>query len=118
MKQRDTLKKYAAALLVVCILMAAVCAMAEGEAIAVSEAAREVCLAEGGELLGAVKAMSVASPYGTPSVVLRSVPADSYDAVAMLMVGQRLAVIGVCGDFYYVLLEDGSAGWLAADELK
>lgn len=62
--------------------------------------------------------MQVASPYGTQSVVLRDEPSDSYDAVAMLAVGDSVRVIGVSGDFYYVQLDDDSVGCLASDELK
>lgn len=61
--------------------------------------------------------MEVSSPYGTQSVVLRSKPSDSYDAVAMLAVGESVQVIGVSGDFYYVQLDD-CIGCLANDELK
>lgn len=60
----------------------------------------------------------VISPYGTQSVVLRSKPSDSYNAVAMLRVGQEVTVIGVSGDFYYVRLADSSVGCLASDEVK
>lgn len=61
---------------------------------------------------------TVVSPYGTPSVVLRDRPSNSYDAVMMLPVGAGVTVIGVSGDFRYVLAEDGSAGCLLAGELK
>jgi len=60
----------------------------------------------------------VASPYGTPAVVLRDSPSDSYDAVGMLQVGQTVSVLGVCGEFCYVCCEDGTVGCLAADELR
>lgn len=60
----------------------------------------------------------VVSPYGTQSVVLRSRPSDSYDAVTMLAVGESVTVIGVSGDYYYVQLEDSSVGCLSSDELK
>ena len=62
--------------------------------------------------------MQVVSPYGTQSVVLRSEASDSYDAVAMLTVGESVRVIGVSGDFYYVQLDDECVGCLAGDELK
>jgi len=61
---------------------------------------------------------SVASPYGTPSVVLRDRPSNSYDAVMMLAVGDQVTVIGVSGDFCYVMTGDGSVGCLLAGELK
>ena len=60
----------------------------------------------------------VTSPYGTPSVVLRDRPGNSYNAVAMLPVGTQVTVIGVSGDFCYVQIEDMSVGCLAAGELK
>jgi uncharacterized protein YgiM (DUF1202 family) len=60
----------------------------------------------------------VTSPYGTPSVVLRDRPGNSYNAVAMLPVGTQVTVIGVSGDFCYVQIADMSVGCLAAGELK
>ena len=60
----------------------------------------------------------VASPYGTQSVVLRDRPSNSYDAVMMLPVGEKVTVIGVSGDFCYVLAADGSVGCLLTGELK
>lgn len=60
----------------------------------------------------------VVSPYGTQSVVLRSRPSDSYDAVAMLAVGDSVTVIGVSGSYYYVQLGDSSVGCLSSDELR
>jgi len=60
----------------------------------------------------------VASPYGTPAVVLRNRPSNSYDAVMMLPVGESVTVIGVSGDFCFVLAADGSAGCLLDSELK
>lgn len=70
------------------------------------------------KVLDATFEMKVVSPYGTRSVVLRDAPSDSYDAVAMLAVGDKVKVIGVSGDFYYVVLEDNCVGCLASDELK
>ena len=61
---------------------------------------------------------TVASPYGTPSVVLRDRPSNSYDAVMMLPVGEGVTVVGVSGDFCYVIAGDGSAGCLLSSELK
>jgi len=60
----------------------------------------------------------VASPYGTQSVVLRDRPSNSYNAVAMLMVGEAVTVIGVSGDFCFVQTADSSVGCLLASELK
>lgn len=60
----------------------------------------------------------VASPYGTQSVVLRNRPSNSYDAVAMLMVGETVTVIGASGDFCFVQLGDSSVGCLLGSELK
>lgn len=78
-------------------------------------------LAVGGDAAGVLNAtygVKVISPYGTQSVVLRSEPSDSYDAVAMLTVGQEVTVIGMSGDFYYVQLADRSVGCLASDEVR
>ena len=61
---------------------------------------------------------TVVSPYGTQSVVLRDRPSNSYDAVMMLPVGTGVTVIGVSGDFCYVLAADGSVGCLLSGELK
>lgn len=61
---------------------------------------------------------AVASPYGTPSVVLRDRPSNSYDAVTMLPVGESVMVIGVSGDFCYVIAGDSSVGCLLSSELK
>lgn len=61
---------------------------------------------------------TVVSPYGTPAVVLRDRPGNSYDAVAMLPVGTQVTVIGVSGDFCYVQIADASVGCLAGSELK
>jgi len=60
----------------------------------------------------------VVSPYGTQSVVLRDRPSNSYGAVMMLPVGETVTVIGVSGDFCYVLAADGSVGCLLTSELK
>ena len=61
---------------------------------------------------------TVASPYGTRSVVLRNKASNSYNPVAMLAVGDTVTVIGVSGDFCYVLTGDGKAGCLLSSELK
>lgn len=74
--------------------------------------------ADAGGVLDARPVMQVVSPYGTPSVVLRDTPSNSYDAVAMLAVGERVTVIGVSGDYYYVQMADDSVGCLYCDELK
>jgi len=68
--------------------------------------------------IDARESRSVVSPYGTQSVVLRDRPSNSYDAVAMLMVGEKVTVIGVSGDFCFVQLEDSSVGCLLESELK
>lgn len=69
-------------------------------------------------VLDATQDKQVTSPYGTQSVVLRDRPSDSYDAVAMLTVGDDVTVIGVSGDFYYVLMNDNSVGCLSSDEVN
>ena len=72
---------------------------------------------DGGAMDASVE-MTVVSPYGTQSVVVRSRPSDSYDAVAMLAVGSRVRVIGTAQGYLYVRLANGAAGCLAEDELK
>lgn len=66
----------------------------------------------------ATHSASVVSPYGTQSVVLRSRPSNSYDAVAMLMVGDSVLVIGEMNEFKYVQTGSGCVGCLLASELK
>ena len=41
---------------------------------------------------------------------------NSEDAVAMAEVGDEVRVIGTKGDYYYVLLGDGSVGCLSTSE--
>ena len=108
----------AAVFVLAALLIAPGAGAAQEAAVSVNEKAKSECLIAGGQLLENPCAMQVTSPYGTQSVVLRSAPSDSYDAVAMLLVGQELTVVGEFGEFYFVLLEDGSMGWLASDELK
>lgn len=60
----------------------------------------------------------VVSPYGTQSVVLRDRPSDSYDAVAMLTVGETVRVLGTSGDYYYVRTQNACVGCLSGDELE
>lgn len=77
-------------------------------------------LKSGSEASGVVdgtRGRQVVSPYGTQSVVLRDRPSNSYDAVAMLEVGESVTVIGVSGSFYYVQIADDSVGCLSGDEL-
>ena len=59
----------------------------------------------------------VVSPYGTQSVVLRDRPSDSYDAVAMLTVGETVRVLGTSGGYYYVRTQSDCVGCLSGDEL-
>ena len=66
----------------------------------------------------ATKTAYVVSPYGTQSVVLRSRPSNSYDAVAMLMVGDRVLIIGEAGQFRFVQTGSGCVGCLLESELK
>lgn len=61
---------------------------------------------------------SVVSPYGTPSVVLRDQPSNSYDAVAMLRVGETVRVLGDSGEYYYVMTQSEAVGCLCSDELS
>lgn len=71
-----------------------------------------------GSSVDARQTRRVTSPYGTQSVVLRDRPSNSYDAVMMLTVGETVTVIGVSGDFCYVLTGDSTVGCLAGNELK
>jgi len=73
---------------------------------------------KGGSVVDAKESRKVVSPYGTPSVVLRDRPSNSYGAVMMLPVGEQVTVIGFSGDFCYVLASDGSVGCLLSSELK
>ncbi len=66
----------------------------------------------------ATKDMRVTSPYGTQSIVVRDAPSNSYDAVAMLEVGDTVRVIGTTGNYYYVLLDDDSVGCLSTNEVN
>ena len=68
--------------------------------------------------LDATQARAVASPYGTQSVVLRDEPSNSYDAVAMLAVGESVQVIGEMNEFRFVRTSGGCVGCLLASELK
>ena len=68
--------------------------------------------------IDARKRCTVASPYGTQSVVLRDRPSNSYDGVMMLMVGETVTVIGTSGDFCFVQTADSSVGCLMNSELK
>ena len=116
MKRKAWLMRLIAVLMVLMMILSA-CAFAEA-AVQVSDAARAACQSAGGKLLAAPRAVTVVSPYGTQSVVLRNAPSNSYDAVAMLRVGQGIALIGTSGSYCFVLLEDGGMGWLAEDEVK
>lgn len=66
----------------------------------------------------ATRTASVVSPYGTQSVVLRDRPSNSYDAVAMLTVGDSVLVIGEMDAFCYVKTGSGCVGCLLESELK
>lgn len=61
---------------------------------------------------------SVVSPYGTPSVVLRDRPSDSYNAVAMVTVGSQVRVLGTSGKFVFVTLNNGTEGCLSSQEIR
>lgn len=62
--------------------------------------------------------MEVVSPYGTQSIMVRSQPSNSYDAIAALAVGDSVRVIGTTGSYYYVMLGDQSVGCLSTSEVK
>ena len=68
--------------------------------------------------VNATREAAVASPYGTQSVVLRNRADHSYHPVAMLMVGDRVLVIGEMGEFRYVQTQSGCVGCLLESELK
>lgn len=115
MRMNSMLRRLAAALLAVMMLVPS---GALAEAVQAGDAAIAACQAAGGKMLAQPRAVKVESPYGTQSVVLRSAPSDSYDAVAVLLVGQEITVVGEAEAFCFVLLADGSMGWLATDEVK
>ena len=71
-----------------------------------------------GAQMNATYEATVASPYGTQSVVLRDQASNSYHPVAMLMVGDRVLVIGEMGEFRYVKTGSGCVGCLLGSELK
>lgn len=71
-----------------------------------------------GALIDARELRVVVSPYDTPAVVLRDRPSNSYDAVAMLQVGETVYLIGTSGDFCYVQTMASAVGCLKSDELK
>ena len=71
-----------------------------------------------GVRVNATREAVVASPYGTQSVVLRDQADHSYHPVAMLMVGDRVLVIGEMGEFRYVQTQSGCVGCLLESELK
>lgn len=71
-----------------------------------------------GAQMNATYEATVASPYGTQSVVLRDQASNSYHPVAMLMVGDRVLVIGEMGEFRYVKTRSGCVGCLLGSELK
>ncbi len=75
-------------------------------------------LSDDGSLLNATFEVTVVSPYGTPSVVLRDHPSDSFGAVAMLAVGETVRVIGTSGNYYIVQLADSTVGCLSVDEVR
>ena len=100
-------------MIVLLLVPAAACALG----VSVSEEAKAACLQEAGELLGEPYGICVVSPYGTQSVVLRDAPSDSYHAVAMLMVGQEMTVVGESEAFVFVYLDELTYGWLAEDEV-
>lgn len=60
---------------------------------------------------------TVTSPYGTPTVVLRSRPSNSYGAAGVLETGAQVRVLGEFGGFYGVDSPAGT-GFLAKDEVK
>lgn len=68
--------------------------------------------------VNATREAAVASPYGTQSVVLRDQPSNSYHPVAMLMVGDRVLVIGEMNGFCFVQTAGGCVGCLLESEVK
>ena len=73
---------------------------------------------DAGSVLDARPQKKVVSPYGTPAVVLRDRPSDSYTAVTMLPVGESVRVIGIAGEFCYVMTQGDAVGCLESSELK
>jgi len=72
----------------------------------------------GSAQVDATRKATVVSPYGTQSVVLRDRPSNSYNAIAMLTVGDRVLIIGQQGEFRYVETDSGCVGCLLESELK
>ena len=73
---------------------------------------------EADAVLDARPGRKVVSPYGTPAVVLRDRPSDSYTAVTMLPVGESVHLLGVLGEFCYVQTQSGAVGCMESSELK
>ena len=73
---------------------------------------------EAAGVIDATRSMEVVSPYGTQSVVLRSEASDSYDAVAMLRVGETVRVLGDSGEYYFVMTQSEAVGCLCSNELS
>ena len=108
----------AAVFVLAALLIAPGAGAAQEAAVSVNEKAKSECLIAGGQLLENPCAMQVTSPYGTQSVVLRDRPSNSYDAVAMLMVGDSVLGIGEMNEFRYVQTASGCVGCLLSGELK
>ena len=59
---------------------------------------------------------SVVSPYGTPSVLVRSQPSNSYEPMGALTVGTQVRIVGESGNFVFILY-NGKLGCLEKNEV-
>ena len=57
------------------------------------------------------------SPYGTPTVVLRSRPANSYGTVSVLHVGETVRILGEMSGGFLCVTAQGT-GFLSAQEVR
>ncbi len=60
----------------------------------------------------------VHSPYGTPTVVLRTLPSDAFGTAGVLPAGQALTVLGEMKGGFLLVESGGALGFLSRDELQ
>ena len=58
-----------------------------------------------------------ASPYGTPTVILRSRPSNSYSTVGFVRVGERVRILGEMEGGYFCVTAEG-LGFLDQGEVR
>ena len=61
---------------------------------------------------------TVVSPYGTPTVMLRSRPSNSYGTVGMLSAGEGVRVLGEMNGSFYCVNASSGTGFLSGDEVR